>query len=70
MCTMDTDVFGSVWVGNRTDPKLFVDFNTKHVCKNFDGIREWAEQNQMPASGPEDFYEPPGEETRISRWAP
>jgi hypothetical protein len=67
---MDTDVFGSVWVGNHTDPKLFVDFNTKHVSKNFDDIREWAEKNQMPASGPEDFYEPPTEETNISRWAP
>ncbi|KAE9368375.1 hypothetical protein N431DRAFT_347475 [Stipitochalara longipes BDJ] len=70
MCTMDTDVFGSVWVGNRTSASLFVDFNTKHVCKNFDDIRSWAEKNQMPELGPEDFWEPPDENTRISRWAP
>jgi hypothetical protein len=70
MCTMDTDVFGSVWVGNRTSASLFVDFNTKHVCKNFEDIRSWAEKNQMPELGPEDFWEPPDENTRISRWAP
>ncbi len=70
MCTMDTDVFGSVWVGNLTSASPFVDFNTKHVCKNFEDIRSWAEKNQRPAPGPEDFWEPPDENTRISRLAP
>jgi hypothetical protein len=25
----------------------FVDFNTKHKCKNFEDIRAWAEMHQM-----------------------
>ncbi len=47
MCTVDTSVFGGVWV-NRTHPYPFVDFNTDHKCKNFEAIRSWAERNQMP----------------------
>jgi hypothetical protein len=43
----------------------FVDFNTKHQCKNFDVIRKWAEERQLPAETPSDYLEPPGNWDRI-----
>jgi hypothetical protein len=43
----------------------FVDFNTKHQCKNFDVIRKWAEERQLPAETPHDYLEPPGNGDRI-----
>jgi hypothetical protein len=69
ICTMDIGVFGSVWVGNRSDMHTFTDFNTKHVCRNFDQIREWARLNQMQGQ-PEDFLELPGEDVKVSEFAP
>ncbi|KAI1939604.1 hypothetical protein LOZ66_002919 [Ophidiomyces ophidiicola] len=44
MCTADTGVFGQWWV---TQVGPFVDFNTKHKCKNFEEIRKWAEARQV-----------------------
>ena len=58
MCTMDIGVFGSIWV-NKTDPKPFVDFNTQHKCRNFNAIRDWAEQNQVEEHLPQDFWDWP-----------
>ena len=59
MCTMDTGVLGQVWTLPDT-PTPFPDFNTKHTCKNFDAIRQWAEANQLPAAEdcPVDLLEP------------
>jgi hypothetical protein len=36
-------------------------FNTQHRCKNFDDIRRWAEQRQLPLPEnlPPDFLEHP-----------
>lgn len=59
MCTVDTGVLGQVWV-YPDKPEPFVDFNTKHTCKNFEAIREWAEGRQLPEDPPEDFLERPG----------
>lgn len=42
-----------------------VDFNTEHKCKNFDAIREWAKERQLPESVAEDFLLPPEEGDRI-----
>ncbi|KAN0089749.1 protein of unknown function (DUF3328) domain containing protein [Hyaloscypha variabilis] len=64
MCTTDTGIFGSVWV-NRSNPHSFVDFNTKHVCKNFDEIRSWAERNQMPKTLSKDIWELPGDDVYV-----
>jgi hypothetical protein len=58
MCTVDTGVLGQVWV-YPGHPEPFVDFNTKHTCKNFDAIRAWAEVRQLPKNTPADFLEPP-----------
>jgi hypothetical protein len=46
MCNVDTSVLGQVWV-DPDEPMAFPVFNTKHVCKNFDQVREWAEKLQV-----------------------
>ena len=56
MCTVDTGVLGQVWVF-PDKPTPFVDFNTKHKCKNFDAIRQWAEDNQLPEQPPPNFIQ-------------
>jgi hypothetical protein len=58
MCTPDTGLLGQVW-WDPSHPKAFVDFNTEHKCKNFDAIRQWAEERQIPEMVPEDFLKPP-----------
>lgn len=58
MCSADTGVLGQVW-WNQTNPQAFVDFNTKHQCKNYEDIRQWAFENQLPKEVPEDFLQPP-----------
>ncbi|PQE10985.1 tat pathway signal sequence protein [Rutstroemia sp. NJR-2017a BVV2] len=60
MCTIDTGVLGQVW-WDKERPQAFVDFNTEHRCKNFDAIRQWAEERQMPEAGPPDFLQRPKE---------
>ncbi|RDW72708.1 oxidase ustYa family protein [Aspergillus mulundensis] len=47
MCTIDVGVLGQVWI-HPEHPSPFVDFNTEHVCRNFEDIRAWAEMNQLP----------------------
>lgn len=58
MCMPDTGVLGQVW-WDKSFPKAFVDFNTKHKCKNFDAIREWAKERQLPEHVADDFLLPP-----------
>ncbi|CZT11665.1 uncharacterized protein RAG0_15749 [Rhynchosporium agropyri] len=58
MCTPDTGLLGQVW-WDRNYPKAFVDFNTEHKCKNFDAIRQWAEERQISEETPLDFLKPP-----------
>lgn len=73
MCSMDLGVFGSVWV-DPENPDTFVDFNTKHVCRDFEAIRAWAEEHQMPEpeSLPSDYFEVPvpGDGVRVWDVAP
>ena len=58
MCSVDVGVLGQVWV-HPDHPEPFVDFNTEHKCRNFDEIRAWAQQNQLPETVPSDFLQPP-----------
>ncbi|PGH23753.1 hypothetical protein AJ80_02183 [Polytolypa hystricis UAMH7299] len=44
MCTADVGIFGQWWVEGYG---AYVDFNTKHKCKNFEDIRRWAEERQI-----------------------
>ena len=47
MCQVDIGVLGQVWV-HPTDPEPFVDFHTVHKCRDFEAIRKWAEERQLP----------------------
>ncbi|CAH0039581.1 unnamed protein product [Clonostachys rhizophaga] len=66
MCNVDTGVLGQVWA-NPNNPTAFPDFNTKHVCKNYESVRKWAEKIQSEQAPPydqvpEDFLETPSSE--------
>ncbi|KAL6231590.1 hypothetical protein BDW75DRAFT_233492 [Aspergillus navahoensis] len=73
MCTIDVGVLGQVWI-HPENPSPFVDFNTEHVCRNFEDIRAWAERNQLPlpahghgtGGAPVDFLVPPRRESILS----
>jgi hypothetical protein len=69
MCTVDTGVAGQVWIYPE-NPEPFVDFNTRRRCKNFDAIREWAEENQLPENLPADFLQPPAPGDHIYKAMP
>jgi hypothetical protein len=60
MCTVDTGLLGQVW-WNPEKPAAFVDFNTQHKCKNYEAIRKWAEERQLPPASmtPPDFLQTP-----------
>ncbi|KAJ5589166.1 hypothetical protein N7537_011844 [Penicillium hordei] len=64
MCTVDSGVLGQVWIYPE-NPEPYVDFNTQHRCKNFDAVRRWAEENQLPQDPPSDFLQAPSEGDRI-----
>jgi hypothetical protein len=69
MCTVDTGMLGQVWWDKRF-PKAFVDFNTEHKCKNFDAVRQWAEERQLPEKVPDDFLKPPRSEEVVYKEIP
>jgi hypothetical protein len=69
MCSVDTEVFGLVWV-NKSSPHTFPDFNTKHVCRDFEQVRAWAKAHQIPHIAPDDYDEPPGPDTVILDFTP
>lgn len=58
MCTVDVGVLGQVWV-HKDKPEAFTDFNTGHMCRDFESVRRWAEERQMPENVPSDFLQPP-----------
>jgi len=66
MCSIDIGVLGQVWFQPPPSPfaEPYVDFNTRHKCRNFDAVRAWAEAHQIPppeAVNMEEFYEEPKE---------
>jgi Mycotoxin biosynthesis protein UstYa len=58
MCSVDIAVLGQVW-WNHDEPTAFPDFNTKHKCRNFEAVRQWAYEHQAPERVPEDYLQPP-----------
>jgi hypothetical protein len=58
MCTVDVGVLGQVWIHLQV-PEAFVDFNTRHMCRDFETIRRWAEERQIPENILGDWLEPP-----------
>lgn len=63
MCNADTGVLGQVWY-DPENIRTFPDFQTKHKCKNFDAIRQWAIDHQAPPteSLPEDYMRIPNDD--------
>ncbi|KAK1251354.1 hypothetical protein MKX07_005909 [Trichoderma sp. CBMAI-0711] len=49
-----------LWVDTK-EPTAFPVFSTKHVCKNYNDIRKWAELQQAPPPDklPKDYLAPP-----------
>ena len=64
MCTPDIGMLGQIWI-YPDSPMAYVDFNTKHTCKNFEAVRSWAEEHQLPKQVPTDFLSPPKKGDRI-----
>lgn len=58
MCTVDIAVLGQVW-WNHQQPTAYPDFNTKHTCRNFEAVRQWAFEHQAPEKVPDDYLKPP-----------
>ncbi|KAG4439094.1 hypothetical protein IFR05_005436 [Cadophora sp. M221] len=58
MCTADVGVLGQVW-WNKDEPVAYPDFNTRHKCRNFDDIRQWAFEHQAPEDVPLDYLKMP-----------
>lgn len=64
MCNPDVGVLGQVWWQPDTEPEPipFVDFNTRHRCRDFEAVRAWAEAHQLPPEkevNMSHFYEQP-----------
>ncbi|KAF2640645.1 hypothetical protein P280DRAFT_369227, partial [Massarina eburnea CBS 473.64] len=63
MCVTDVGVLGQIWwQPDGEHPQPFVDFNTKHRCRDFDAIRRWAQVHQLPPEEDVDmgnFYQMP-----------
>ena len=64
MCTVDVGVLGQVWI-HPDEPEAYVDFNTRHMCRDFEAIRSWAEERQMPEVVSQDWLQPPEVGDRI-----
>lgn len=63
MCITDVGVLGQVWwQPEEGNPMPFVDFNTKHRCRDYEAIRKWAQEHQLPPESEVDmttFYQMP-----------
>lgn len=72
MCTVDIGVMGQVWFqpARAERPEAYVDFNTEHVCRNFEDVRKWAKGRQIPSEVPFDFLEPPKAGDRVYHTIP
>ncbi|KAE8380419.1 hypothetical protein BDV26DRAFT_290346 [Aspergillus bertholletiae] len=46
MCHADTNLVSANWVAGREKP--YPNFNTKHTCRDFDAIVDWAWDHQIP----------------------
>jgi hypothetical protein len=50
MCHADAGIVTAHWIEQRNRP--WPDFNTKHVCKDFNGLLDWTRKNQLPEGTP------------------
>ncbi|KAF8863024.1 hypothetical protein BDZ45DRAFT_584602 [Acephala macrosclerotiorum] len=61
MCQVDIGVLGQVW-WNRDSPSAYPDFDTRHKCRDFDAVRQWAFEHQAPEEVPDDYLKAPRDE--------
>lgn len=65
MCSIDIGVLGQVWFQpDGLPPEPYVDFNTRHKCRDFEAVRKWAKIHQLPPAenvNLSEFYMPPVE---------
>jgi len=45
MCTADVGLVSFVWVKSQNGP--VADLSTKHRCRDFEAIRDWASERQV-----------------------
>lgn len=57
VCNVETGVLGQVWTrtSKNKSPQAFPDFNTRHVCKDYEAVRRWAEAHRVPPN--EQFFQ-------------
>ncbi|KAK6383299.1 hypothetical protein LTR65_010284 [Meristemomyces frigidus] len=72
MCTVDIGVMGQVWFqpAMAEFPEAYVDFNTRHMCRNFEDVRQWAQEHQISDGMPNDFLDPPKDGDTVYRTIP
>lgn len=58
MCTVDVGLLGQIW-WDKDYPQAFPDFNTQHICRNFEAVRKWAQESQAPVDVPVDYLRSP-----------
>ncbi|KAK3942791.1 tat pathway signal sequence [Diplogelasinospora grovesii] len=61
MCVVDVGLLGQIW-WDKEKPKAFPDFNTKHKCRDFEAVRKWAEEHQVPEKTARTYLRPPRRE--------
>lgn len=61
MCQPDMGVLGQIW-WNKAKPQAYPDFNTVHQCRDYESIRQWAQEHQAPLNVPNDYLVVPAEE--------
>lgn len=47
-CTADVGLVTAVWVKDYSEP--YPEFSTRHQCRNFDRIRDWALERSLNVS--------------------
>ena len=48
-CDVDVGIITYNWVAVRQEP--WPNFNTMHMCRNFEGAVEWARKHSVPSEG-------------------
>ncbi|RYP57813.1 hypothetical protein DL769_009263 [Monosporascus sp. CRB-8-3] len=50
MCHAEVGLVTAHWIQQRARP--WPDFNTKQICRDFDGVLKWTREHQLPESAP------------------
>jgi hypothetical protein len=48
MCTADIGLVTGLWVEHYGEP--YPDFSTRHQCRNFEKVQEWAKKHELNVS--------------------